>query len=130
MITTIKDEEGNKIIADEQGANITITLQLKDESRSRKVGVVNKPSRVLLIKRNRSKHLHHKSNSYGFNYTVVSTGKQFDNIRLEDEYDVFVFPKQILLNSGRFLFFKQVGFERQIFFRLEDLAPYKVKSAF
>ena len=123
------DGQGNIIIAEALTPNqIVIKLDLKDSSRKQplKIGEVNPETRCLEIKRNRSKHLHYKSNSYGFNHHVISTGTKFDYVLIKDEYGIYKVPTVIILTVGQFLYFQQQGFERQIFLPIEQIEQYKL----
>ena len=122
----LKDEVGNNITAIRQNSDmIQIELKLLSEKYSRKIGYVDTSSNTFVVKRERSKHLHYKSNSYGFNYRVIKDGKRFDKVMLHDEYGEYVIPKEVILNHGRFLFFKEEGFEKQIFLPLPMIEKYK-----
>jgi hypothetical protein len=120
----IQDESGNKIQNFKKG---TIKLFLASEKRGRTIGVVNKQERWLTMRRKQAKHLHYKSNSYGFNYEVISRAKQFDKVLLTDETGSYLIPNKKILEDGSFLWFQSQGFERQIFLKLEEIKKYKVE---
>ena len=44
------------------------------------------------------------------------TGKTFDKIQLSDEQNTYLFQKELILTKGSYLHFKDLGFERQLFF--------------
>jgi len=122
MINTIQDDSGNKIVV--EGDNLYLCL--KEDNRKRHIGVLNKAAKVLSMKRDRKRHLHYKSNSYGFNYQVLSQGTKFNKILIRDNVESFLVPLEFLLEKGRFLYFKQQGFERQIFITLDELKEHKI----
>lgn len=121
----LTDGGQNSIIVD--GNNIH--LKLKGENRKRLVGRMNKAKRILEVKRKRGKHLHYTSNSYGFNYHILSNAKLFDKILLSDEHGEYAIPVEAILDDGKFLFFKQQGFEKQIFMTLSQMDKFKRKPA-
>jgi len=122
-IREMLDEEGNRIIATDKGNVISIDLKLKKEKRRRHVGLVTKSTRTLFVSRQRGLHLHLKSNSYGFNYTILEKAHSFDFISIQDEYGRWKIKREDALNKENQskLFFKQQGFELQIFISLDKL---------
>ncbi len=107
---------------------IQLSLKLKSEKKLRRIGTVTKSTKTIDIKRKRGKHLHIKSNSYGFNYEVLNNKKSFDTVRLSDEISDWKIPLDFILKNGKFLYFLQQGFEKQIFVTLEQIEPYRVKK--
>ena len=71
-----------------------------------------------------------KNNSYGFNEHLIKTGKTFDKIKLIDDGGTYVFPKSEILEKGKYLFFKEQGFEKQLFLPLEEINKFKVQDLF
>lgn len=122
----IKDECGNAIITSHLEGQINIELKLMSERRSRKVGYVDTQKKIFVISRERDKHMHCKSNSYGFNHRIISAAKTFDTVRLIDSFGIYDIPKNIILSHGKFLFFKQQGFEKQIFLPLQIIEKFKI----
>ena len=123
----ICDSVGNKIIASNNGDRIKVLLKLNTELRSRLLGYVNIKSKSIKIIRKKELHLMHINNSYGFNHTLLSDAKTFDKILLKDELNAWNIPTQFILENGKFLFFKEQGFERQIFISLEQINQFKTK---
>ena len=123
----ISDSAGNKIIASNNGDRIKVLLKLNSELRSRLLGYVNIKSKSIKIIRKKEVHLLYKNNSYGFNHTLLADAKTFDKILLKDELNAWKIPTQFILDNGKFLFFKEQGFERQIFVSLEQLNQFKTK---
>lgn len=119
----VPDKNGNKLILTVKG---NVFLKLKNEKRKRKLGVINRAKKIFIIKRNRQKHLHRKTNSYGFNHHIISKAKTFDKILLKDEYGEYQFPISKILDHGKtFLHFMQKGFELQIFLPLEIIELHR-----
>lgn len=118
----IPDGDGNEIRVFDK----TLSLKLKSERRSRRIGVINS-KRQLYIQRKRDRHLHYKSKSYGFNFSIINAAKKFDSVLLSDEKGRYLIPNKIILEEGKFLYFKQLGFEKQIFLSLEIINNYKLK---
>lgn len=107
---------------------IQLSLKLKSEKKLRRIGTVTKSTKTIDIKRKRGKHLHIKSNSYGFNYEVLNNKKSFDTVRLSDEFCDWKIPLDFILKNGKFLYFLQQGFEKQIFVTLEQIEQFRVKK--
>lgn len=127
---TLSDESGNLLLIKNNGVRLSLYLKLKSETRSRKLGIINPNQKVFEVKRNREKHLFRKNESYGFNHKILEDAKLFDKIRLKDEKQEWVIPKEFILNNGSFLHFKNNGgYERQIFIELEKIKVFS-KSAY
>lgn len=126
--THIIDDEGhNRIIAKANDKVITLHLKLKSERRRRLIGAITISTKTLRITRDRNKHLFIKYLAYGFNDYIMSNAKRFDTVWLKDQNSDWKFPVSFLLEHGKYLYFKQQGFETQRFLSLEELEPYKVK---
>jgi hypothetical protein len=128
---THADKEGNYFIAKNTAKNtIVVYLHLGTEKNTRELGVVNTETKVFRIKRNPEKHLFKKNQSYGFNEYVIKTAQKFDTIHLiEEKGNQFLFPKNLVLEKGSYLHFKNEGFEKQLFVKLTDLMPYKINPS-
>lgn len=124
-IKTLSDEYGNLILVCNNGVRIVLKLKLKSEKRTRRLGVINLGQKTIEIKRDSTKHLFKKNRSYGFNYQVLNDGKKFDNVRLKDEANEWLIPKSYILDNGKFLFFKEEGFERQVFVTLAEIEQFR-----
>lgn len=114
------DNEGN--ILRREGT--AIFLKLKREKRTRRIGDIN--NRILYMTRKRNRHIHVKSNSYGFNHWLLDNAKLFDYIVIQDEMGAYKIKKDYIVKKGDFLFFKQTGFEKQIFLSVEDIERFKI----
>lgn len=124
------DEQGNYFIVNQVKDWLTISLKLATESKDRELGKVNLKNRVLEIKRIKSKHLFKKNNSYGFNEHLIKTGLTFDKILFSDGERSFLFPKELILQKGSYLHFKQLGFEKQLFLQVSEMENYLTQILF
>ena len=122
----LRDGENNKIIIEQTGKVRHIYLQLKKESRRRRIGTINMVERRLYVNRRRGVHLLIKANAYGFNDYILKNGRLFDHILLTDETGVWNIPVKNILADGKYLWFNKVGFEKQIFVTLEQLREYSL----
>jgi hypothetical protein len=121
----IMDNMANALICYHDG---NVTLTLASEGRTRKLGVIK--DKMLFVDRDSSKHLHRKSNSYGFNYFILKKSKSFDSIAInEDDSALYIVPKDIVLNMGKVMYFKNSedgnSFEVQIFLNRDIIKTYK-----
>jgi len=127
-MASITSKEGHRFEADEKDGFLYITLHLKGKKAGRNIGRVRLADRVLEVTRKRDKHLMHKANAYGFNEYVLREAKKFDKIELTDEYGTYLFSRQLVLDMGRYLHFKEEGFERQMFLSLNIINNHKVED--
>lgn len=107
-------------------------IQLKlclENFKPRLIGTVTKSTRTIDMKRVRLKHLHWKTNSYGFNDFVLRNQNSIDWVRLSDDLgNHWKIPVSYILEKGTYLHFKQEGFELQRFVSLENLEQFRVRS--
>lgn len=129
-MAAITNKEGHRFEADEKDGFLYITLHLNGSRKGRNIGRVRLADRVLEITRNREKHLLKKARAYGFNEYVIRTAKTFDKIELQDDYGTYVFPRQLILDNGSYLYFKEEGFEKQLFLPLFLIQSFKVEDVF
>ena len=127
---SIPDQYGNYFEVEESKGWLSVSIKLEKDIRLREIGKVNLKERFIEIKRNKVKHLFRKNNSYGFNEHLIKTGKTFDKIKLIDDGGTYVFPKSEILEKGKYLFFKEQGFEKQLFLPLEEINKFKVQDLF
>jgi hypothetical protein len=126
---SLTDENGNKLLIKNNSVRLVLYLKLKSESKSRKLGIVNLDQKVFEVKRVRAKHLFRKNQSYGFNHKLLDEAKLFDKIRLKDDFQEWLIPKNFILENGDFLYFKNNGgFERQIFIELDKIKEFSRKT--
>lgn len=116
------DENGNSIYE----AGNSIFLKLCDGRPSRNIGTINREERTFNVYRDYKKHLHIKTHSIGFNFDLLSNCPLFDSVVLTNQSkETFKIPVKVILDQGQFLFFKQQGFEKQIFLNLGIINQYK-----
>jgi hypothetical protein len=85
--------------------------------------------RQLEVMRERSKHLFRKFNAYGFNHHILANATLFDHVLLKEDNGVYNVPKEVILEKGKFMNFKNHGgFELQIFLPLDEIEKYKTTS--
>lgn len=128
-MAAITSKEGHRFEADEKDGFLYITLHLKGKKAGRNIGRVRLADRVLEVSRKRDKHLMLKANAYGFNEYVLREAKRFDKIELKDEYGTYLFSRQLVLDMGKYLHFKEEGFEKQIFLSLNIITNHKIQDA-
>lgn len=109
-----------------------VELEINTEKSKRNLGMIK--DRTLFVERKMEKHLHRKSNSYGFNYYLLKTTKLFDWVALkEDDTNFYVLPKEKILELGRVMYFKNStdgnSFEIQIFLSRDILKLYKKENS-
>ena len=121
----LPDSHGNFIIVTKDDV---LKLALVGETAPRTVGTLDRKKRTLYIKRKRERHLLKKADSYGFCHQIINEGKQFDHVILQDEQGLYKIPREVILEKGSFLWFKNEGFERQLFLSLKEIRKYKFES--
>ena len=127
-----EDVSGNKVYMtiyyneDGQHQNATIALKLKEERNPRQLGNFDFITRTFYCKRSTDKHLHRKSKSFGFNWTILSdVFLDVDNVYIiVDEEDHYKIPIKLIKEYGTFLNFKQQGFELQRFMSFDLIKRY------
>lgn len=127
-MAAITSREGHRFEAEERDGFLYITLHLKGKKAARNIGRVRLADRVLEVSRKRDKHLMLKANAYGFNEYVLREAKKFDKIELTDEYGTYLFSRQLVLDMGRYLHFKEEGFEKQLFLSLNIISHHKIED--
>jgi hypothetical protein len=129
-VSEIIDVHGNKIICSEENNIVNIYLKLKSGLKKRHIGYINGSEHVFYVVRKRIKHLHHNTNGYGFNYKIINETKRFDTLHIQDEKSVWRVPVDFILQHGKFNFYKEQGFEKQIFINLDLLNDFLIESFF
>lgn len=129
MAATLTSKEGHRFEVEEKEGYLYITLRLKGKKAGRNIGRVRLADRVLEVSRKRDKHLMLKANAYGFNEYVMRTAQKFDVVELTDEYGTYSIPRQLILNMGKYLHFKEEGFEKQLFLSLNIITNNKIEKA-
>ena len=126
------DRAGNRILLrvffDEKGlpANANVHLRLVSEKAPRLLGSVDFSSRTFYCRRKTGKHLHRKSNSFGFNWTVLNDSfLAIEKVYIiVDDTDHYRFRKSLMDEFGSFLNFKQQGFELQRFMNVDLISRH------
>lgn len=117
-----QDDEGNELVV-EKGK---VKLRLASENFARNLGTI--VGSTLHVERDSFRHLHHKSNSYGFNYNLLKL-PLFRNVVVKvNGSDFYKVPKETIIEKGKIMFFKKTkagSFEVQIFFNRNDLERFK-----
>lgn len=117
----IRDEQGHEIISDLEDGYRLLYLKLKGQ-KTRKLGEFYPASGTLHVFRNREKHLHFITQSYGFNYTLLTRLPNLKEVVIHEKGNgLYSVALGNLLSDGEFLFFKEQGFERQIFYPITKL---------
>jgi len=122
-----------KIFTDDNG-NIAfvkdniIKLKIKGHKRIRKLFVIYKSLNLIYCERDRKKHLHIKSNSYGFNWHILMKAKSTENILLRDKQGLYLIPIKFIKDRGQFMHFTKKKFELQIFLQLEEIIKFKIND--
>jgi hypothetical protein len=118
------DDVGNELSV---AANGKVMLKLASEERARAIGVISEGK--LFVERDSFRHLHRKSNSYGFNYHLLKDFDTFSTVMLkENGATTFAIPKERILEDGQIMFFKKArtgSFELQIFLNKNDIQIWK-----
>jgi hypothetical protein len=105
-----------------------VELEIATEKSPRNLGTIKE--KTLYVERNREKHLHRKSNSYGFNYYLLNNVKVFDSVALlEDGQTYYNIPKEKIIEFGKVMYFKNSqdgnSFEVQIFLSRDIIKLYQ-----
>lgn len=117
----IDDTGKNKLMIKQNDKLITLILKL-GTTKNRHIGTVTKSTRTIEMNRVRGKHLFLKGNAYGFNHYVLKNQTSIDWIRLSDDMGGrWKISVKDVLDNGKFLHFKNQGFELQQFLSLNEL---------
>jgi hypothetical protein len=126
-----QDKQGNVLlILNKEGNNDIINLYIKltNERHKRHIGTIVEKTRRLHVERSEDIHLLIKANAYGFNHYIISNGTKFDTVVIHEKKsrNIYQVPRQFILDYGKFMFFKQQGFELQTFIGRDSIKQYKV----
>lgn len=134
----MQDENGNVLLVEQtrvrqQGGSVLLLdlfIRVANEKHRRHIGRINTETRRFHVERNEDMHLLKKANAYGFNHYILKSATTFDNVVLHETCSrcVYVMERKHMLNEGQFLFFKQQGYEKQIFLTREWIAHYEKQS--
>jgi hypothetical protein len=128
-----EDNAGNtlylRVWSDENKVDVggSIFLKLKSENKKRNLGNLIVNDRSFHIIRDSGKHYHYISKSYGFNWNIINDADLgIKTIHLVvDKKDKYIIPKSVLETYGKFLNFKQQGFELQKFLPFDMIKNFK-----
>lgn len=118
-----------RVFSDENNKDVgaTIYLKLKSENKNRNIGTVYFNDRSLHVLRDSGKHYHYLSKSYGFNWNIIND--DFLNIKsvhlVVDKSERYIIPKSVMETNGKFLNFKQQGFELQKFLPMDMIKTFR-----
>ena len=118
----MNENYNNELIISPSGVRLMLASE-PDNLIGRKLGKLGGDS--LYLYRDEVRHLHRKSNSYGFNLKLLQLPRIKKIILNEGNINKYVIPKEIILREGKILFFKQQGFEKQIFLSKNLIEKYK-----
>ncbi len=119
MTVVSKDTQGNCIYA-EKGI---VYLKLVSEKRTRKLAEILIESGALVMRRE-GRHLLRKADAFGFNYELLKSAKKCKDVILCLPGCIYEIPIADILKYGDFLWFKNEGFERQVFLRQGFIKTY------
>lgn len=132
VINRRSDSIGNMLIVKQEPLykNYRIYLALVEEgTRERFIGEVDAENKILLVKRDKAKHYHRASNSYGFNRVVIEEMSIFNRVLLMevdgDQIDYYLIPDVYILKHGHKLNFVSQGFELQWFLPMQEIVKFK-----
>lgn len=127
MILT--DNYDNQILVSDLGA---VILKLKD-NRPRNIGTIYNNELIGIRKLD---HVFRKNDSWGINEAVINKLlKENDNVVIQcpEEKKVYTLTVKEIKEKGKYLFFKQQEFEKQIFvprkeWRISEIKPVSFKE--
>jgi len=128
------DEYGNRLymrmFIDEFGRtkNANIYLKLKSEEKHRQLGTIDLDKKIFYCKRNSSKHLHIKSDSFGFNWKLLQDpvlAINYVHLTIDNE-QTFLISTKVISDLGDFINYKQQGFELQKFVSNKILKKHNI----
>lgn len=117
----MSDQAGNRVLFKSEAHKYRVFLKLKSEGKRRELGEYYPASGTLYVRRVRAKHEHRISNAYGFNYELLSRLVGLRKVIILDDKGVWEAQSEDIIHYGEFLYFKEQGFERQIFYSINKL---------
>lgn len=114
----LSDQKGNIILSEKSKKGEKFYLYLQGAEYRRLLGELIE--NTLFIKRDREKHLHHKTNAYGFNNALIHNLEPSIKVVIKESKRKLKLTSTIedILKNGKYLFFMSEGFEKQIFMPL------------
>jgi len=124
----IKDNAGNVLLLESCRHGFALFIRLREEHHRRLVGKVVIKTRRMHLDRDPDLHLLNKADAYGFNFHVLNTAKTFDTIILHETGTgkVYQLDRNEMIANAKYLFFKEQGFEKQIFLSRDWIAQYEI----
>jgi hypothetical protein len=103
----------------------TVLLSLPNEARTREIGWFEDHGTSFHCKRIPEKHLHRKTQSYGFNYHFFTDSSfRLVVVHFPSGHNLTT-TRLHVLRHGRLLHFKEQGFEKQIFLPVSEFGIEK-----
>lgn len=121
-----------RILFNEYLKPVTATVYLRLQNIGnypRQIGYIDIPKRTFYCYRDSSKHLHIKTNSYGFNYFLTEDRFGIDKIDVRIDKTHYQFGVDVLREQSQVLNFKAQGFEVQRFLPLEIIMEHRVRRS-
>jgi hypothetical protein len=130
------DKQGNSLYLryfespDQTSIYVLLNLKLASENRIRSLGYVDCINGVFYCTRQSSKHYHHKTKSYAFNWGIICEPDfNIRHISLDIDHESrYTFPITLLNQHGKFLNFAKQGFELQRFLPLDIIKKYQTND--
>ena len=121
------DNQGNKLFLrvfyneNKEHVSANVHLKLQSGGKTRLLGKYDFHNKVFYCTRKMSKHYHYAAKGFGFNWRILDDpylAITRVHIVIDDEthYEI---PKSLIAQYGKFLNFKQQGFELQKFISLD-----------
>ncbi len=124
MIINEKDDSGNFLLKEDN----SIKLHLKKESKTKIIGFYDE--KINIYRKNvKLKNIFQKTNSIGFCYKLLTLLPKNCRIIIniiENKTEYHINVKNAIL-KGSFLFFKEEGFEKQLFVSLSNFRKRNIK---
>lgn len=124
ILASLIDKEGNSLVKRADG---TMYLKLTSDSKEKAIGKIK--DNVFYVSKDSKKHTFRATNSYGFNFHLLTRSK-FEYIHiLEDKSNEYMIPKSVVIDCGEVMNFKNSNvqsFELQIFLDKETIHRYKI----
>lgn len=120
-----RDPMGNVLYKEVfKNGNYKLSLKLIKENRVRALGMVDVTTGTFYMERKRGKHVLLKTDSYGINGVALDQ-PEVKSICITDEKGTFLLTKETVYENGKYLFFKQTGYEKQIFVPLTIIEKFE-----
>jgi hypothetical protein len=105
----------------------TVYLRLQNMGNyPRQIGYIDIPKRTFHCYRDSTKHLHIKSNSYGFNYFLTEERFGIDKINVKIDRSAYTIGIDVLREQSVVFNFKAQGFEVQRFLPVDVILKHGV----